>query len=170
MRILGRLNNMKRLLVLLVVFTLVLAAGAQAIELDDCRVTWCEEYVTLRAYPSTSAKALIRVPLGATVTNVSCDSYSDRFYCCTYKGHTGYILSEYLLGGQEMADIEGAYVAHCEAWVSLRARPSTSSERLMKVPKGQHVQDAYYVENGFVHCVYHGVEGYILSQYIEGSY
>lgn len=161
---------MKRLLMVLVVFALMWAAGAQAIELDDCRVAWCNEYVTLRAYPSTSAKALIRVPLGAMVTNVSCNNYSDRFYRCSYRGYTGYILSEYLLGGQEMADIEGAYVANCDSWVSLRARPSTSSKRLMKVPKWSAVDDVYYVENGFVHCFYKGVEGYILAQYIESAY
>ena len=147
---------------------LMLAAGvaAQAIELDDCRVSWCEEFVTMRASPSTSARALVRIPYGQMVHNVRCDHYSDCFYRCSYNGYTGYVLSEYLLGGQEMAEIDPAYVVNCKEWVSLRFRPNTGSQQLIKVPKGAEVLDAYYVENGFVHCFYKGYEGYILERYI----
>ena len=156
-----------RLMACLLLIGLMLGCmTAHAMEIDDCRVSFCDEYVTMRAQPSTSAREVTRVPYGAHVTNVHCNSYYDRFYYCCYNGYEGYVLSQYLLGGQEMADIWDAYIVNCRDWVSLRYRPNTSSRQLIKVPRGANVYDAYYVENGFVHCIYKGYEGYILEQYV----
>lgn len=58
-------------------------------------------------------------------------------------------------------------VVNCEEWVSLREGPSTKAERLMKVPLGARVSDAYHTDNGFVRCVYQGCEGFILWDYLE---
>ena len=120
----------------------------------------------MRASPSTSARAVVRIPYGEMVSFVSCNSVYDQFYHCSYHGYSGYVLSKYLLGGQMMAEIDNAYVTNCNEWVSLRFRPNTSSRQLIKVPRGAEVLDAYYVENGFVHCFYRGYEGYILERYI----
>ena len=146
---------------------MAVAVPALAIELDNCRVSYCDEYVTMRAKASTSAPAVTYIPYGAWVEDVSCNSYGDAFYHCSYNGRSGYVLSKYLLGGQECAEIEGAHVVNCDAWVSLRARPKTSAARLIKVPYGAQLSEAYYVENGFVHCFYGGLEGYILSRYVD---
>ena len=56
-------------------------------------VVRCQEYVTLRAQPDTSAASLAHVPLGAQV-----DSYGAEgsFARVSYAGMQGYILSEYL--------------------------------------------------------------------------
>ena len=160
-----------RLMACLLLIGLMLGCmTAYAMEIDDCRVSFCDEYVTMRAQPSTSAREVTRVPYGAHVTNVHCNSYYDQFYYCCYNGYEGYVLSQYLLGGQEMADIWDAYIVNCHDWVSLRFRPNTKSRQLIKVPLGADVQDAYYVENGFVHCFYRGYEGYILEQYVASRY
>lgn len=57
------------------------------------RVINCREYVTLRAAASTSARALLRVPLGAVV-----EAYGSigKFTECVYAGERGYILTSYL--------------------------------------------------------------------------
>ncbi len=60
-------------------------------------------------------------------------------------------------------------IAHCKTYVSLRERPMAASGRLAKVPLGAPVL-AYPEDggqNGFIRCVYQGLEGYILSKYLE---
>lgn len=60
----------------------------------DMIVVDCEEWVSLRAEPSTSADRVATVPLGATVTN--CAWYDGDFISCEYNGESGYILAWYL--------------------------------------------------------------------------
>ena len=58
-------------------------------------------------------------------------------------------------------------VVNCESWVSLRAAPSTSAERVIAVPLGATVT-AYQVNDAqFYYCVYEGYKGYILRQYLS---
>ena len=54
----------------------------------------CNSYITLRATPSTSGKALMQVPLGEVVEG--CVQVSDDFVSCTYSGKNGYLLIKYL--------------------------------------------------------------------------
>ena len=60
-------------------------------------------------------------------------------------------------------------VAHCDSFVSLREKRSTSSARILKVPLGEKVlaYPEYGEENGFYLCVYQGEYGYILTKYLE---
>ncbi len=60
-------------------------------------------------------------------------------------------------------------VVKCKEFVSLRETRSTSAKRLAKVPLGELVLafPEYEEENGFIYCVYHGEEGYILSEYLQ---
>ena len=58
-------------------------------------------------------------------------------------------------------------VEGCEEWVSLRAQPSTSAERMKKVPLYATVTDGYDVGNGFVYCQYAGTAGFILAEYLD---
>ncbi len=60
-------------------------------------------------------------------------------------------------------------VVKCSSYVSLRESRSTSSKRLAKVPLGAMV--LAFPEagdgNGFLYCVYHGTEGFILAEYLQ---
>ena len=58
------------------------------------RIVNCLSYASLRAYPSTSATRLARVPVGSYVTN--CSIVDDRFAYCEYNGQAGYILIDNL--------------------------------------------------------------------------
>ena len=60
------------------------------------RVIRCKEYVTLRAEPYKTAKALAKVPLGAIVYNCSKIKQKKSFVYAEYEGLQGYILLEYL--------------------------------------------------------------------------
>ena len=57
-------------------------------------------------------------------------------------------------------------VVNCSEWVSLRSYPSTSAERLARVPLGEVVYDCVYAGEGFFRCTYEGDTGYILAQYL----
>lgn len=58
------------------------------------RVVNCEEWVSLRVSPSTSADKIAAIPLGAEVTYIS--DASDGFYRISYEGQIGYVLAYYL--------------------------------------------------------------------------
>ena len=60
-------------------------------------------------------------------------------------------------------------VVNCKQFVSLRETKSKESKRLAKVPLGAMVLAFPEAgqENGFTYCVYHGQEGYILSEYLQ---
>ncbi|MBO4377367.1 MAG: SH3 domain-containing protein [Clostridia bacterium] len=60
-------------------------------------------------------------------------------------------------------------VCNCNSYVSLRAKPSTSSARLVKVPLGALVLafPEFGEEDGFIYCEYHDYYGYILSKYLQ---
>ncbi len=60
-------------------------------------------------------------------------------------------------------------VANCKNYVSLRAKPATSSARLAKVPLGALVLalPGAGEQNGFVWCTYHDEYGYILAAYLQ---
>jgi len=71
----------------------------------------------------------------------------------------------FLLTAAALAD--DMFVVNCEEWVSLRKSPSTSSERLKKVPLDATVTDCEWVDGHFTRCTYEGVTGYILDKYLE---
>ena len=151
---------------LCLILSLFLATGAALAAGADGAIVNCEEWVSLRAAPDTSARRLSQVPLGAAVTD--CVPAGNGFVACVYEGQAGYILSRYVrveAAGKGAAAV--MYVANCEEWVSLRAAPDTSARRLSQVPLGAAVTDCVPTENGFVACVYGGQAGYILSQYLS---
>ena len=75
------------------------------------------------------------------------------------------LLALLLLTAGALADT--MVVVNCDEWVSLRKSPSTSSERLKKVPLYDYVFDCTWAENGFVRCTYQDTTGYILEKYLE---
>ena len=62
----------------------------------NMRVVKCKEYVSLREERSTSAKRLVKVPLGAHVLAFPEYGEDNGFIYCVYNGEEGYILLEYL--------------------------------------------------------------------------
>lgn len=71
----------------------------------------------------------------------------------------------FLMTAAGLAD--SMFVVNCDEWVSLRKSPSTSSERLKKVPLDATVTDCEWVDGDFTRCTYEGVTGYILDKYLE---
>lgn len=135
--------------------------------LGNMQIVNCQSYASLRNYPSTSATLLARVPLGSIVTNVF--DQDARFCYCMYGDIEGYILKDnlsWISGGTGQLAygqnwIGDAWIVNC-TWASLRAKPSTSSQRLAKLPKGTQVTNCYYVDDRFACCTWGDLTGYIL--------
>ena len=62
--------------------------------IGNMEVVNCNEWVSLRQEPSTSAKRLVKVSLGAIVSN--CEQLSDAWVYAEYDGYAGYIQARYL--------------------------------------------------------------------------
>lgn len=124
----------------------------------------CDEWISLRETPSTSASRITTIPLGAAVSFI--ETASNGFYKISYNGATGYALASYLSSSKPYIKA-GYYVVNCNEWISLRVYPDTQSARLKEVPLGAYVEVLETgAGNGFWKIRYDGVTGYALSQYI----
>ena len=88
---------MKRFAVIILLLCLLLAALPALAENEyygNMEVVNCNEWVSLRERPSTAAKRLVKVSLGAVVSN--CRQFNSEWIYAEYDGYGGYILAEYL--------------------------------------------------------------------------
>ncbi len=162
---------MKRFVAPILVLMLALSGvSALAAYSSTMIVVNCEEWVSLRSSPSTSASRIATVLLGETV---EADGTVGSFTHCYYHGREGYILSQYLASynpdGSYSGEYDGSgpmYVVGCDEWVSLRSSPSTSAPRITKVPLGAMVI-VHGWEGDFMYCTYGNQQGYILSGYLS---
>lgn len=159
---------MKKLFAILLACAMLLPMSVALADGNVMFVVDCEEWVSLRAEPSTTAARLAMVPLGEPVFD--CTESINGFTYCWYNGYSGYILTEYLLEGDfyEGPDItpECMIIVNCEEWVSLREEPSIAAARIVKVPLGAMVYNCEPDVNGFVYCEYDGMYGFILEEYL----
>lgn len=96
---------MKRFLILSLLLCLLIAGAAAESAGVTMTVVNCEEWVSLRAEPDTSASRLAKVPLGAEVTG--CIDAGSGFIACEYQGKRGYILAKYLTAEDRAAPLTG---------------------------------------------------------------
>lgn len=168
-------------LILIVAFALTGVALAKGSYLGTMTVVNCDNWVTLRAEPSTGADTVTRVPYGE---NVEAYAYNSRFTECYYRGLHGYILSYYLAGGyardyqhydygdstEQNTDYDNFLgmkrIVNCESWVSLRSSPSTRASAVTRIPLGEYVE-AYKYDSDFSECYYMGMHGYVLNKYLR---
>lgn len=132
----------------------------------------CQEYITLRSYPSTDADSLLRIPAGAAMEVLAHDGDFSLVY---YEGLLGYVLSEYT--GSDPIETEPEiveeiqlnkpwYYARCDEFINLREQPDLNAAIITQIPAGDTFQlleshDKY----GLVD--YRGVIGYVVLEYIE---
>lgn len=98
----------------------------ESVYIGDMTVVNCESWVSLRNAASSSSPRIVKVPLGATVTD--CMTVSESFIYCRYAGLPGYIMTKYL-------SADGA------------AAPVMSHSELMNFGRGvlEYIHDGYTV-------------------------
>lgn len=128
----------------------------------------CNEWITLRTSPSTSASEITKIPLGASVSYI--ESAPDGFYKIAYMGKTGYALASYLSRSPSSSASPSSTiyyrVVNCNEWISLRKSPSTSADRYCTIPLGATVTYYSNAGGGFLKVGYNGYVGYALASYL----
>lgn len=132
------------------------------------QIDYCNEYVTLRAEPSGSARELKKVWLGEVVM---AKPYNSEFSYCCYNGTFGYIKKRYL-NNRVTGYSDGTFrIAHCKEWVSLRTMPIKDAKVLKRIPLGAKLDAVYYADGGyepdaFAYVRYKGQYGWVLWDYL----
>ena len=135
--------------------------------IDTYYVVNCNEWITLRSAPSTSASSLAHIPLGQAVGFI--ENAGNGFYKINYDGLVGYGLATYLSPNRQegATSVRRAQIVNCNEWITLRSAPSTSASALDHIPLGAYVTYIGPSSNGFYCIEYRGVRGYGLQAYIE---
>ena len=129
-------------------------------------VVKCNEFITLRRSPSTSAGEIVKIPLGSSVGYI--EEAGNGFYKINYDGHIGYALASYLSTAREVHHTTAsktAKVVNAESFITLRSYPSTSASDITKIPADSYVT---YIETvgDFYKIEYKGMVGYGLASYL----
>lgn len=104
-------------LLLLCFFGISATGSTESEYLGDMMVANCTEWVSLRVEPDKSADRLIKVPLGAIVTN--CCRHTDEYMYAEYNGLCGFILSHYLEKIDESTAKDDDWLARCRDKIRL---------------------------------------------------
>jgi len=129
-------------------------------------VSFCEESISMRQYPSTAAAPMYQIPIGARVDYMMREK--GDFIFVAYRGATGYVLKEYLLNSDYMPALPGEMlrVVNCEMDVSLRHSPYLDAITLDKIPLGDTVEFLGLSANEYAYVSYRGQTGYVLAYYL----
>ena len=145
------------------------SSAASAASYETYYVVNCQESITLRTSPSTSAGEICQIPLGAAVSYVG--GAENGFYEVIYDGSRGYALASYLSPNGPWNTVGNAVgtcvVVNCQESITLRTSPSTSAAEICQIPLGATVSYSGVEENGFYLVVYDGNTGYALKEYLQ---
>lgn len=154
---------MKKLM--LVLLMLVFCAAYAEENWAVRRVINCEEWVSLRAEPDTSAERLAKIELGA---EVEARNFDGVFAECRYQGQQGYVLGEYLGYENEPVSAEGTLLPNVSEFLSLRRSTSASSETLMQIRPGTEMELLGW-SGKFAKVRVDGVTGYVNTGYTQAK-
>lgn len=120
--------------------------------------------LSMRVGPATSYDRILIIPKGAQVESISSSNGWDQI---VYQGKTGYSATSYLTANQEPPKVEAPVVIKKVTTYNLclRQGPSTSTERILVIPKGSQVESLSSA-NGWDQVTYQGTTGYASSAYL----
>lgn len=151
---------MKRLAALFLLLCMVLAAlpaSADDEYIGRMEVVNCNEWVSLRQRPSTSAKRLVKVSLGAIVNN--CQRIDDEWIYVEYDGYSGYILAKYLEPSEGRLTFSAMMVTVLDGAPFYALIDST--EPIDCIPANTIVRNCHIMDNGRVYVEWGSRCGFI---------
>ena len=151
---------MKRLAALFLLLCMVLAAlpaFADDEYIGRMEVVNCNEWVSLRQRPSTSAKRLVKVSLGAIVNN--CQQIDDEWIYAEYDGYSGYILAKYLEPSEGRLTFSAMMVTILDGAPFYATIDST--EPIDCIPANTIVRNCHIMDNGRVYVEWGSRCGFI---------
>ena len=141
---------MKRLAALFLLLCMVLTAlpaSADDEYIGRMEVVNCNEWVSLRQRPSTSAKRLVKVSLGAIVDN--CQRIDDEWIYAEYDGYSGYILAKYLEPSEGRLTFSAMMITILDGAPFYATIDST--EPIDCIPANTIVRNCHIMDNGRVY-------------------
>ena len=136
----------------------------------DLYVVNCNQSISLRSEPSTSASEIMQIALGVKVGYI--DSAENGFYKVSVNGIVGYALASYLSGSPQTVSENVQYymyVVNCNESITLSSAASTSSASMGQIPYGAAVGIISDAQNGFYKVKYNGLIGYASASYLALS-
>ena len=159
---------LKSLCALMIVFAMIAAFVPQstASAAGTAYVVGCEEWVSLRSRPSTSAAALRHIPLYSSL--IYHGEVGNGFAQVTYNGVTGYVLSGYIDFMEPQVAERDMWVVRCRESITLRSEPSTKAAEITQIPLGARVCKLYWKYHPDFYLVnYNGLTGFALKSYLQ---
>ena len=150
---------MKRLIAALLLCCCLLAsiALAEAEYIGNMEVVNCNEWVSLRQRPSTSAKRLVKVSLGAIVDN--CRQIDEEWIYAEYDGYSGYILAKYLQPSEGRLTFSAMMITILDGAPFYAIIDST--EPIDCIPANTIVRNCHIMDNGRVYVEWGSRCGFI---------
>ncbi len=105
---------MKKIFIVVAVFAVMVSASVVQAHMGDyywARVVNCNEWISLREYPSTEAPRITKIPLGSLVKiyqgqlGERSSSPTNGFYWTQYNGMSGWCLREYIRVGEHAGSL-----------------------------------------------------------------
>ena len=157
---------MKRFIAFLLLLCMVLThmpALADSEYIGNMEVVNCNEWVSLRESPSTSSKRLVKVSLGAIVSN--CEQLNEEWIYAEYDGYSGYILAMYL----EPSDNRLTFSAMMVTILDGAPFYATidSSEPIGVIPANTIVRNCCIMDNDRIYVEWDGRCGFISLMHAE---
>ena len=123
----------------------------------------CEEFISLRTRPDTSAEVITRIPAGTEFTLLG---YTGDFSMVEYLGQVGYVLTSYTapVKKRDTLAVPQIWIPNCEEYITLRA--NTQGDYLGKILLGEFF-DLLGWSGEYAEVDYQGQQGYVLSSYIR---
>lgn len=127
------------------------------------RYARCEEFISLRTEPDTSAEVITRIPVGGEFTLLG---YTGDFSMVEYRGQVGYVLTSYTSATPVEQSAPDLWTPNCEEYITLRK--SKGGETLTRIPLGEEFVLLGW-EEAYALVEYRGQQGYVLTSYIQPS-
>lgn len=123
----------------------------------------CEEFISLRTQPDTSAEVITRIPVGEEFTLLG---YTGEFSMVEYQGMVGYVLTDYTfpVTARDTLAVPRVWVPNCDEYITLRA--NMAGDYLDKILLGESFSLLNWAGE-YAQVEFRGKQGYVLSSYIR---
>ncbi len=133
---------------------------------DNFLYCTADDFVALRAKPSASSTELARIPHGEKMGYLK--QKSGSWYYVQYGSKKGYVYDKYVSFDKNA--VSNTYYCTAEDFVSLRAKASSSSKELAKIPRGSSMKYMNLQSGKWFYVKYNSLYGYVHGDYISTTY
>lgn len=120
-----------------------------------------------RSGPGTNYSVVVKIPPKSTVTTTG--STKNGFTQVKYNGKTCWVSSEYVGSASNSSTEKTAYTTNTSLNLNMRAKASSSSNVVKKIPPQSKITVYGNKTNGFYYASYGGKKGYVSADYVSFS-